>query len=73
MNLNLQYMLYIKRNDEKTVNIIAQACLSKTQKIAATAVAFFLGVNNKEEEEEDEEVNIIFFIYKLFIYIYINH
>jgi len=55
--LKVMIDLYKKNiwNDEKTVNIIAQACLSKTQKIAATAVAFFLGVNNKEEEEDDEE------------------
>jgi len=56
-SLKVMIDLYKKNiwNDEKTVNIIAQACLSKTQKIAATAVAFFLGVNNKEEEEDDEE------------------
>ncbi|KAJ1540028.1 Severe Depolymerization of Actin [Cladochytrium tenue] len=42
-------------NDEKTVNVIAEACLSKEPKIISTAVHFFLGSNDHKKKEEDDE------------------
>lgn len=44
-------------NDSKTVNIIGEACLSPSPKLVATAVNFFLSVNEKsnDSDEEDEE------------------
>ncbi|TPX37467.1 hypothetical protein SmJEL517_g00768 [Synchytrium microbalum] len=42
-------------NDAKTVNIIAEACLSTSPKIVATAVNFFLSVNEKSGEDSDGE------------------
>lgn len=45
-------------NDNKTVNIIAEACLSPYNKVLVAAVKFFLGTNKAktEDEEEDEDV-----------------
>jgi protein SDA1 len=42
-------------NDHKTVNVIAEACLSPITKVMVTAVHFFLGNNEQKEESDDEE------------------
>ncbi|CDS02657.1 hypothetical protein LRAMOSA00062 [Lichtheimia ramosa] len=42
-------------NDAKTVNVIAEACFSPVNKIAVTAIRFFLNTNEDEEEDESEE------------------
>ncbi|TPX49924.1 hypothetical protein SeMB42_g01473 [Synchytrium endobioticum] len=42
-------------NDAKTVNIIAEACLSPSPKIVATAVNFFLSVNERPDDSDDDE------------------
>ncbi|ORX52426.1 SDA1-domain-containing protein [Hesseltinella vesiculosa] len=42
-------------NDNKTVNVIAEACFSPVPKISATAVKFFLTSNEEREESDDED------------------
>ena len=43
-------------NDAKTVNIISQACFSDVAKISATALKFFLNLDQEKEEEEDADL-----------------
>jgi len=43
------------RDDAKTVNVIAQACLSPQTKISHAALQFFINGDTKEEEEEDDQ------------------
>ena len=54
-------MILDNRNDAKTVNVIAEACFSPVNKIAVTAIRFFLNTNEDEEEDESEE-EVYFFI-----------
>ncbi|KAJ1568850.1 Protein SDA1, partial [Nowakowskiella sp. JEL0078] len=56
-SLEVMIELYQKNiwNDTKTVNVIADACFSKTPKVMTTALEFFLGGDNKKEEEEEED------------------
>ena len=42
-------------NDERTVNILAEACLSKSTKVSSTAVHFFLGNDDHNDDEDDED------------------
>ncbi|KAG5456337.1 MAG: hypothetical protein BJ554DRAFT_3952, partial [Olpidium bornovanus] len=44
-------------NDAKTVNVIAHACFSPVNKVAVTAIKFFLGSDHREgtESSDDEE------------------
>eukprot|EP00842_Homolaphlyctis_polyrhiza_P007038 jgi/Hompol1/923/HPOL_002599-RA len=57
-SLEVMIELYKKNvwNDEKTVNVIAQACFSPVPKVVAAAIHFFLGTNEKEEESDDDEM-----------------
>lgn len=48
------------RNDAKTVNVIAEACFSPVNKIAVTAIRFFLNTNEDEEEDESEEEVLLY-------------
>ena len=53
-SLDIMIQLYKKQvwNDAKTANIIAEATFSKVQKVASTALGFFLNKDSQEEEEE---------------------
>jgi protein SDA1 len=42
-------------HDGKTVNVIAEACLTARPKLVATAVHFFLGTNDAKKDDEDDE------------------
>jgi protein SDA1 len=58
-SLEVMIELYLKNvwNDSKTVNVVAEACLSPVPKLIAPAVHFFLGTNEekfKEDEDEDD-------------------
>jgi protein SDA1 len=59
-SLEVMIELYHKNvwNDAKTVNVVAEACLSPIPKLVAPAVHFFLGTNEQKfkEEEDDEEL-----------------
>lgn len=63
-SLNVMIDLYKKRfwNDEKTVNVIAQACLNDNPKICASASKFFLMQSYDAEDDsgsdsDDEDKN----------------
>lgn len=45
--------LYKRRiwNDDKTVNVIAEACLHSNPKVASAAMKFFLTLNYEVESE----------------------
>ena len=49
--------LYKRRvwNDERTVNVIAEACFSEVQKVSIGAMRFFLGVEQEMERRENDE------------------
>jgi protein SDA1 len=49
--------LYRKRiwTDERTVNVLASACLSPHVPVLLSAINFFLGIETKMHEDEDEE------------------
>jgi protein SDA1 len=58
-SLEVMIELYQKNiwNDTKTVNVIAEACLSDVPKLVAPSLHFFLGTNDaKVDEDEDIEV-----------------
>ncbi|XP_046644890.1 protein SDA1 homolog [Daphnia pulicaria] len=63
MSLDVMIDLYKKNiwNDQKTVNVIATACLSKTTKIMVAALQFFMGSDEKEEDSDSdaEDDNVI--------------
>ncbi|KAJ3416751.1 Protein SDA1 [Chytridiales sp. JEL 0842] len=42
-------------NDGKTVNVIAEACLTTRPKIVSTAVHFFLGTNEPNKDDDDDD------------------
>ncbi|KAG0166866.1 Protein SDA1 [Apophysomyces sp. BC1034] len=42
-------------NDNKTVNVIAEACFSPVTKISVTALKFFLDTNREEDNESEDE------------------
>lgn len=42
-------------NDQKTVNVIAEACFSDAPKITATALHFFLGANEDDAGSDSED------------------
>ena len=48
-------LVFIIRNDAKTVNIVAEACLSPVSKLVAPALHFFLGTNDNSKDEDEEE------------------
>ena len=53
--------LYCKQiwNDQKTVNVIVEACFSPVTKIRVTAMQFFLGkAEQVDNDDEDEESNV---------------
>jgi protein SDA1 len=56
-SLEVMIELYHKNvwNDAKTVNVVAEACLSPVPKLVAPAVHFFLGTNEEKFKEEDDE------------------
>ncbi|KAJ3087629.1 Protein SDA1 [Quaeritorhiza haematococci] len=56
-SLEVMIDLYKKNvwNDAKTVNAIAEACLSPMPKIVAIAVHFFLGSSEREEEKDSDD------------------
>lgn len=55
-SLEVMIELYSKNiwNDSKTVNIIAEACLSETAKLVAPALHFFLGCNDSAEDDDED-------------------
>ncbi|XP_032786649.2 protein SDA1 homolog [Daphnia magna] len=59
MSLDVMIDLYKKNiwNDQKTVNVIATACLSKTTKVMVTALQFFMGSDEKQEDSDSEAEN----------------
>ncbi|KAI9557356.1 hypothetical protein GHT06_017184 [Daphnia sinensis] len=59
MSLDVMIELYKKNiwNDQKTVNVIATACLSKTTKVMVTALQFFMGSDEKQEDSDSEGEN----------------
>nr|CAG4650821.1 EOG090X030C [Simocephalus serrulatus] len=59
MSLDVMIELYRKNiwNDQKTVNVIATACLTKTTKIMVTALQFFMGSDEKQEDSDSDEEN----------------
>ncbi|CAJ0827818.1 6652_t:CDS:10 [Entrophospora sp. SA101] len=44
-------------NDNKTVNVIAEACFHSLTKVKVTAIKFFLG-SNKENQDDDSDNNV---------------
>merc|ERR1712137_7001 len=44
-------------NDERTVNVLAEACLSKNTKILVPALQFFLANTTPKEDDEEEDTN----------------
>ena len=56
--LNIIVLLYKKKvwNDDKTVNVIAQACYNKDSKIAYAAAKFFLSEYEEQDEESENEM-----------------
>ncbi|KAJ3272038.1 Protein SDA1 [Terramyces sp. JEL0728] len=56
-SLEVMIELYQKNvwNDAKTVNVVAEACLSQIPKLVAPALHFFLGTNDNKYDEDDEE------------------
>ncbi|KCV67702.1 hypothetical protein H696_05810 [Fonticula alba] len=59
-SLEIMIALYKKNvwNDEKTVNIIANACLSSRPKVATIALHFFLSSDEEPEKEDDDDEDI---------------
>ena len=57
--LDLLVDLYRRRiwTDERCVNAIAQACLSKCTKIAVKAMHFFLGIETKMTEDDETDAS----------------
>jgi hypothetical protein len=56
-NTFVYMLLWISnRNDEKTVNVIAEACFHPVTKIKVTAIKFFLGRNDDEDNGSSSEV-----------------
>jgi protein SDA1 len=43
------------RNDSKTVNIIAEACLMPVPKLVAPGLHFFLGTNDGKYDDDEED------------------
>ena len=58
----------VNRNDDKTVNVIAETCFHPVTKIKVTGLKFFLGSNEDEESGSSSEVCHIIgdseFVYK---------
>ncbi|KAJ3324762.1 Protein SDA1 [Boothiomyces sp. JEL0866] len=56
-SLEVMIELYHKNvwNDAKTVNVVAEACLSQIPKLVAPALHFFLGTNDNKYDDDDEE------------------
>mmetsp|Transcript_16971 Transcript_16971/g.21651 ORF Transcript_16971/g.21651 Transcript_16971/m.21651 type:complete len:658 (-) Transcript_16971:67-2040(-) len=44
-------------NDERTVNVVTEACLSKNTKILVPGLQFFLANSTPKEDDEEEETN----------------
>ena len=59
-SLEVMVELYKKNvwNDAKTVNVIAEACLSQLPKIVAPAIHFFLGSDESQSDSDDESDGI---------------
>lgn len=55
--LSVMIELYKRKiwNDEKTVNVISQACFNDNAKVVAAACKFFLVMDYVYEEEEGDE------------------
>jgi protein SDA1 len=49
--------LYRRRvwTDQRTVNVIAHACLNQAVRVMVTAINFFLGIESKMDDDDDEE------------------
>ena len=58
-SLDVMIELYRKRiwNDEKTVNIIAEACLSSNSKLIVSALQFFLSIEEITDDDDDKDDN----------------
>ena len=56
-SLEVMIELYHKNvwNDAKTVNVVAEACLSSVPKLVAPALHFFLGTNDGKYDDDDDE------------------
>lgn len=56
-SLDICIELYRKQiwNDAKTVNIIAEACFSPSNKVLVTALQFFLQVNQVDDDEDSDD------------------
>ncbi|KAJ3307079.1 Protein SDA1 [Kappamyces sp. JEL0829] len=56
-SLEVMIELYHKNvwNDAKTVNVVAEACLSGVPKLVAPALHFFLGTNDDKYNEDDDD------------------
>lgn len=59
---NLLVELYKKQiwNDQKTVNVIAAACFSKTAKVLAVALQFFAGKDPEKGSDSESESDVIY-------------
>ena len=57
ISLEIMIELYRKNiwNDTKTVNVIAEACLSDVNKVSVTAIKFFLGKDSNDEEKKNDD------------------
>lgn len=69
--LNVMIELYKRKiwNDDKTVNVIAQACLHDNAKVVASAAKFFLVMDyiydsDSEESSDEEDKKLILGKYK---------
>ena len=56
--LDIMIELYRRRiwTDERTVNMIATGCASKTARIALTSINFFLGIEQRMADDAAEDV-----------------
>lgn len=56
-SIDVMIDLYRKNiwNDERTVNVVSEACLSKNTKILVSALQFFLAKEEPKEDNEDDE------------------
>lgn len=56
-SIDVMIELYRKKiwNDERTVNVVAEACLAKNTKIIVSGLQFFLSTTTVEEDDDEEE------------------
>ena len=56
-SIDVMIELYRKKiwNDERTVNVVAEACLTKNTKIIVSGLQFFLSTTTVEDDDDEEE------------------